>query len=345
MKFNRTSVATVFTVALLVMAVMTSGALAALTYDNETTDNAGTSDLLAGDTVTDLDNSSKQKTLQIQSNNATSEDNFVLRAVVNDSSSAQNGETIYETTAPWTIVNSTSGYYNKTITHSTVFENLERDANDNITVDLVTVYNETKSDEESASIHIHAQNDANPTLVADKRAEIKALDPGFFSLETLSRLNPLSSSDSSTPEAARFKKTVNVTDNTSTMTVAENDQNVSTALDDATEGVQAGALTVDAYVLMDDQAIPVFYQSADVEWLDTGTATYAVADTDSVTVHNVNSSLDSGVNSTDVVVVANGNLGVRETYSMLNQYDDAPAVRGAIAAGWGSTFEEPSLES
>lgn len=345
MKFNRNNVAAVLTIALMVMAVMTGGAFAALTYDTETTDNAGTTDWTAGQTVTELDNSSKQATIQIQSDNATSEDNFVLRAVVNDTDSGQDGKTIYETENAWKIVNSTTGYYNQTVTYSTVFEDLERDAGETVTVDIVTVYNETETDEEQASIHINAENGDNPNLVADNRSEYEELEPGFWS-NAISKVNPFSSSDDeSPPEAARLEKTVNVTENTTTISVAENSANMSSALDDATEDVDSGAFTADAYVLMDDQAFPVFYQSADVEWIDTGVDTYAVADSSGITIENVNETLADDATSTDVVVVANGNLGVRDTFGMLNQYDDAPAVRGAVSAGYGSTFEETALEA
>ena len=339
MNFNRNQIATLLMTALLAMAVITGGAAAALTYDSETTNTSTTSDWTGGETVTDLDNSSKQAELEVQSDNATSGDNFTLRFVVNDTASDQNGDTIYEDDSSWTATNASQGHYNKTVTYATVFEALERDAGETVTVDVVTVWNESESDEESETIQVHAENDANPNVVADDRATVKEVGPGFFSLSTL----PFVSSDESA-DAARLEQTVNVTDNTTTISVAENDGNVSSALDEAVADTSSGDFTADAYVLMDGKMVPVFDSSADVDWIDTNADTYAVADGTGVTVHNVNETLESGTTSTDVVVVANGNLGMRDTYSMVNSYD-GPALSAAYSAGAFSTFEEPSLEA
>lgn len=345
MRFNRNTIATLLMTAVMVMAVVTGGAAAALTYDDETTNTTTTSDWTGGETVTDLDNESKQARLEVTSDNASSGDNLVVKAVVNDSDSDQDGETFYEDSSSWDVTDETNGHYERNVTYATVFSELERDAGETVTVDIVTVYNESESDEEEGTIQIDAKNGANPLLVAGDNAELQELGGGFFSLSTLS-FGLLGDDSDTTPEAARLEKTVNVSDNTTELTVAQNNENVSDALDAATENTDSGALTTDAYVLMDETPIPVFDQSADVEWLDTESQTYAVADGDGITVNNVNETLSDDANSTDVVVVANGGLGFWDTRSMVSDYGASftGAASAAIDAGWGSTFEESALE-
>lgn len=333
MNFNRSRGAALLMAVLMVLSVMAGGALAALTYDNETTKTASTSDWQDGTAVSDLDNSSKVSTVEVQSDNATDGESFTLRMVVNDSNSAQDGQTIYEDTSNWTATNSTAGYYEQNVTHGEAFEDLERGANETVTVDVKTIWNESETDEESATISIDAQNDDNPRLVVDDRATIESTGitvpvAGLTLFE-------------GDADAAQQESNISVNNNTTTLTVHANSKNVSDAMDAATADTSSGDLTPDAYVKVNDQLVPVFDQSADAEWLDNGTETYAVANGDTVTVENVNETYDSGTTSVDVVVGANADVGFWETHSMLRDYgaSRSAAAQAAIGAGPGSTFD------
>lgn len=342
MEYNRTQIASLLTAALLVIAAMTGGVMAAMSYDNETTTTGSVSDWQGGDTVTDLDNSTKQATVEVQSDNATSGEYFTLRAVINDSASAQNNETVYETTQNWTATNSTAGHYETNLTYSEVFDSLERDANETVDVDIVTVWNESEVDEEKATMTIHAQNGDEPLVIADDRAQIKTPTAG-----TLSKIAFWSSSSEPT-DSARVERTVGVTSNTTTVTVAENNANVSDALGAAVENTESGAMTADAYVLMDGELVPVFDTSADAEWLDTTSDTYATADSTGVTIHNVDQKVDSNTSSVDVVVAANANLDAMDAFGMVRDYGGDRTT--AISAAWdsyfgnGADFDESALE-
>jgi hypothetical protein len=139
-------------------------ASAALTYDQETTDTTSTSDLADGDAVSELDNSSKYKTIQVISGNATTsglanpEEAFTLELTVNDSDSADDGRTFYVNESAFTVVDATNGHYSINVSHADMFAELERGLDENVTVDVTTTFNESESDEESATIQITADN-------------------------------------------------------------------------------------------------------------------------------------------------------------------------------------------
>lgn len=338
MESTRTRIATLAVVALMALAVVSGGALGALTYDSTsdgTTETTTTSDWLQDTTVTDLDNSSKVSTVEVQSGNATGNDSFTLRATVNETNHGQDGQTIYVTNESWTATNATSGNYELNLTHSTVFEDLERGGDENVTVDVTTVWNETETDEESSTIQIHAQNDGQPHLIADDRAEFK--EPGG----ALSAIAFWSSDDDSA-DAARMNRSVAVNNtSTTTLTVGENDQNFSDALTASTEDTGSGDVTTDAYMFVNNDPVAVFDTKADAEWLDKDSEAYAVADGGTITVHNVNETFNDSTSQVDVVVAANANLGIRDTAATLRHYDAdrRTALAAGLGAGFGATFE------
>lgn len=152
----------------LVFALVASAAgpaSAALTYDNETVDSTSKSDLVGDETVTDLDNGTIYKTIQVTSGNATSsslsspEEAFTLELQVNDSDSDEDGRVFYTNTSTAKVIDATNGTYAFNISHAEMFDELERDVDENVTVDVVATFNESEDDEESATIQIHAQND------------------------------------------------------------------------------------------------------------------------------------------------------------------------------------------
>lgn len=162
MNFNKSKIGIGVMVALLVVAA--GPATAALTYDNETTNTTTTSDLVGGETVTNLDNSSHYKYIEVTSDNASSstlanpEEAFALKMSVNDSDHGENGRTFYTNTSTFTVEDATNGHYSINVSHAEMFDELERDVDETVTVDVTVVFNETESDEEAATIQITAKN-------------------------------------------------------------------------------------------------------------------------------------------------------------------------------------------
>lgn len=177
MKINAKKIATLALVAALV--VSAAPATATLTYDDETTNTTTTSDLVGGETVTDLDNESVVKRIEVQSDNASSsnlanpEEAFTLKLTVNDAESDEDGRTFYTNSSTFTVDDATNGHYSINVSHADMFAELERDVDENVTVDATVVFNETESDEESATIQIYAQNgdERSVEVVSDSDVE------------------------------------------------------------------------------------------------------------------------------------------------------------------------------
>lgn len=328
---------------MLLSVVAVPGAFAAVTVDTETTNTASESDWQDGTVVTDLDNSSKESTLEVSSDNATSGDDFDLYLTVNDSDSDQDGEQIYHSGAEWTATNSSQGHYELNVTHGDAFSSLERDANENVTVDVEVVVNEgNDTSEESVTFQITADNDAETAVAVvypdDDGTETTETTAAF---ETLDTLNVFSDSDVG---AVQTEEDVGVADNTSTVRIVSEDSNVTDPFDEAATDASDGDFLTTATMTLDDTRVPVFYQSADVEWLDTDSDTYATVSSDgsTLTVHNANETVDEG----DVTVTATGNdaIGFFATRSMLADYDASFTERVSLASSAinlnGSPFEE-----
>lgn len=175
---KKTISALVLVAALLVAGV--APATAALTYDNETTDSASTSDLVGGETLTDLGNSSKMKTIQVISDNASTssltapEDEFKLELNVSDANSDETNRTFYtNTSATWNVVNSSAGHYSVNVSHADLFAELERDINENVTVDVAVTFNESETDAETSTITVYAQNGETDAVEVVSDADLK----------------------------------------------------------------------------------------------------------------------------------------------------------------------------
>lgn len=163
MSRNTKRIAVVLAVAL-ALVVAAGPAMAALTYDSETVNSASTSDLVGGETVTELDNSSQHKNIQVISDNASTstltnpEEAFTLEATVNDTNSDEDGTTFYTNTSTFTVVNASAGHYAINVSHAELFNQLERDVDETVSVDVTTTFNKSETDAESATITINAQN-------------------------------------------------------------------------------------------------------------------------------------------------------------------------------------------
>lgn len=178
MKINVKKIA-VLALVLGVVAGMAAPAMGALSYDNETTDSPSTSDLVGGETVTDLDNESKAKTIQVISGNASSssltnpEEAFKVELSVDDADNEHENYTFYTNTSTFTVVNASAGHYSINLTHAEMFAEMPRQIDENVSVDVTVTFNESESDEESSTISINAQNgdDRSVNVVTDSDVE------------------------------------------------------------------------------------------------------------------------------------------------------------------------------
>lgn len=144
---------------MMALMLITGGVSAAITFDNETTNTSSTSDLVGGETVTNLDDASTNKTLEVQSDNATDGDSFTTKVVVNDSDHPNDGRVVYEdSSTTWTATDSTNGHYKATFNHAELFAELERGINEDVTVDVIVIAEEGTDAEESTTISITASN-------------------------------------------------------------------------------------------------------------------------------------------------------------------------------------------
>jgi len=207
---------------ILLVAAAAGPAAAALTYDSETTNSASTSDLTGGETVSDIDNESVYQNIQFTADNATSsgltnpEEAFTMRVMVNDSENADDGFTFYETTATATVVDATNGTYKYNLSNAELFDDLPRETGENVSVDITTVFNETESDEESATITVTADN-GNDRVVRVVTDDDVANDS---SVETTNESRTLRSDlDFATVESAD----VSISNNTTVTYVLAND--------------------------------------------------------------------------------------------------------------------------
>lgn len=144
-----------------IMAIMmiTGGAMAAISFDNETTNTGSTSDLVGGETVYDLDDDTVNKTIEVQSDNATDGDSFTTQVIVNDTNHPNDGRVVYEdSSTTWTATNSSAGHYEATYNHAELFTELQRGINDDVNVDIKVIAEEGTDAEESTSISITASN-------------------------------------------------------------------------------------------------------------------------------------------------------------------------------------------
>lgn len=315
-----------------VLSVVAMPAMAAVTYDTETTDTATTSDWTQDTTVTDLDNSSKTSRIEVSSTNASSGDDFTLKVAVNDTNSAQDNTTIYETSESWTATNSSAGYYELNVTHSEVFDDLERDSNQNITLDVTVIVNESETSEEKQTIQIHAQNGDTTAVITASSGEDSietSNKTGFASFDLSSALSMVafwsdSSSDDDTFDgAARNTESVNVSaTNTSTVRMEFVDSDTSDAASTVLEDADSGDFLGTAGATVAGDQIPVFAEDAsDVSWIDTSTDTYATLHDDHIVYHNANESVSSD-GSVEFGATLNDGIGVGTASDMLANYDD-----------------------
>lgn len=344
------NVKTIAAAVMLVLSVVAVGGAAALTVDTETTTTSTTSDLTTDSVITEPRNSSVAQNIEIigdsntnTSNLASPEENFTLRYVVNDSSSDQDGETIYETTENWTVstVSTDPDHYNLSVSNDAWGNQLEYGA-DNVTVDARVVFNETESDESVQNITFTVDPDGTAAYiqVADSEREnaqqsgiIAAATNGFGLL-----------GEENQTGAAKVTDSIGVSDNTTTLTVSVNNESTQDSF--AEVASSDGDVSTIGYAEVNGQLVPMVSGSvSDVSWIDSSTDAYATVAEDgtSVTIENANETWDSGTTSVDVVAVGNDAVGFDRMGTITSEYGvtgfDAVSLRFSSADINGDAFE------
>jgi hypothetical protein len=315
-------------IALLALLAVTGVAVAGTVDTTNDATSSSTSDWSDGSTATEITNSSKNATHQVDMNNATAgdEDKFTLYL-----SNNATDRTFYSTEENWTAVNASEGQFNLTLEYATAFETLERDANDNVTTDVKVVFNESASDEETVSFQIYAENDETNAVIAstgeNDSAEVEEVSSGPLSSLSFGVLG----NDSTTVGAAQVSDDVGVNQTaTESVLVVMDDPDLETAFSRVADK-ESGNLVLTSYVEVEGKTIPVFPQSADAGWLEESNDTYATVNSDGsqVELHNANSSLESS--NVTVSVTGSEMIGSFKAWDMLRDYGASRTTAASIS--------------
>lgn len=287
---------------------------AAPSVDSETTTTAQDSDL--------TDNST-------QTYNTTTASNFSWSADSADSvvKVKQNG-TLLTTFSPdhYHTENTTGDstpetwYFNKSVADDgSDYPGLSADANENVTLTYTIINNTSAANPDTTNVTVYFQNkEVEAFTRADSATVAKG---GQFSVSM-----PWSNDSDDEVKPTKTTKTVDVTKNTSTITFASNQQNLTDALAETHAAAQDSGFTTLGAVYVNGGLVPLFTSSSDVpDWM--GNQTYATLDdSGQVTVENLNTSEDT----VDVKVVGNERANFYPTFMMLQDY--GAGIR--TAAGW-----------
>lgn len=318
--------------------------VAGISGDDETTTDSSISDLLNNTTVTEPQNASEVKEIELIGGTSTNtstlsnpEDHFTLRFIVNDSNSTQDGEVLYETTKNWTVEQSVSGapdHYNTTVANTAWADELEYGAEQNVTVVARTIFNESESDESMTNISFTVApngSDARVEFVDDDR---KVQTNKYYGFDA--SLIPFTNGSVG---AAQVSDNVSVTENTSTVTMDIDNSTTADAFTKVTDATSTGDLAHTGYVLANGKLVPMFVGSESATWVDSGEA-YAVVgeDASTVTLHNANSTFDSSTSSLEVTAIANEQMAAHEVYQMMGTYGASHMNRAMAMADVGPDF-------
>lgn len=333
----RTSIAKAAALAAIVLVV--AGGAAAWSIDSETVDTATTSDITESTVVHEPLNSSKSNEIAVIGSEAVNDSTltnpetaFTLQFVVNDTSSDQHGEVLYETDKNWTATAKTGApdYYNMSVQNDKWGEELEYSPGTNVSVDARIIFNESESDE--SIFNITYEVNANGTTA---RAMLDSDETEMENQSVLGMSVPfLAGGDG--PGAAKSTDNVTTSGNVTTVEMVVDDSDAVDAFSEVADKGSTDSLSAYSYLSVNDQTVPVFVESADdVEWLDTSSDAYATVSSDgqTVTVHNVDKTYDDGTNSIEITAYGNDAVGFSRTQSMLSSYDAGFTTRISAASG------------
>jgi len=332
--FNTTKTKSLLLVAIMLVA-MTGGALAAApTVDTETANTSTTSDLTDGGT---------------QTYNATTSSAIAWSADSNASSIeiTQDGETVFEATPEHYDAADTDSsgsndtwYYNVSLADDgSDYEGLEIGAGESTTLNA-TLTNNIEADSPDTTNVSWTFANGNEVAFADVDGSSvvgPTEDGGILS-------SVFGSSDDETDPAKADTSVGIVGNETETITVSVADTAMADAFGVAAESTESGDVIWASATSVGGDYVAVSNQEApDTDWFN-DSSTYATFDADSetLTIHNVDESVNEDAEEVELSATGNDGLGLMNTVSMLNNYDTGWGVYGTAA--WNADWNEPSWE-
>lgn len=295
---SKTRQAAALVFAAVMVTSMFAGA-AALTTDTETTNSAGASDLTGSTVVEDVQNDSVTHRIQIKGDSNTNTSSLSdpgtemkVKMVVNDSNSDIDGKVLATNASNFssTAVSGAPDHYYTWVDQDAWNDALEYGAEENVTVDARVVFNESESDESVHNITFTVAPNGSDARVSFATAESNLEENQTGFLASIASVNPFSSS--SDPGPAKANDSVNITPNTTNVTMTFANQNVSDSASHVVDN--SDGYTTTAYANVDGQAVPVVVGSAsDISWLDTSSDAYIHLTKDDATLKNAGSLVDS----------------------------------------------------
>lgn len=316
MKDNIRSVFTLALAALLVVSSAYGVAAVSPTVDSETTNSSSTSDLVGGETLTDLDNSSMEQHVEAV---------FDSENPAIEIRSSTDSDVVYhrydggDLTQTYADANNSTYNYEVNLTHSSAFGDVPIDANENKTVDVVFINNTEAETPDETVISVTLANDGDRTVarlddatIASRNAEtFTSYFGGFESLDFLGE------------EAdASFEDSIEVPDDNSshTYTVHMVNEDAIDAFDHDVDGLDAAAWIVGNSVTLTDEdgemhAVKVYSDEAPEDIEDD---IYAVYDDSANTLDVVFDEDTSGTYDVDVSTTPFGVKFMQEQFGILS---------------------------
>jgi len=299
------------------------------TVDEETTDTDQESDIVDDGAQTYNQTTSSNLTWIADSNNS--------KVVVE-----QGNDTLYEA-SPDPYDHDAGGnndsYYNVSLDDDgSDYDGLDADAGEDVELN-VTFINDTDADEPDERNISYTFENGESEAFEDVEGDgvVGPSEDGFFS-----GMNVLADDDATDPAKTDTDAGV-AGEGTETITVSVADTDMADAFNAAAEGTESGDMIwASATSLEGDYVVVSNEEEPDTDWFD-DEQTYATYDEDSetLTYHNVDESVDEDAEEVELSATGNDGLGLFNTASMLKSHDvTSPYVTAALNADWN----EPEWE-
>jgi len=289
---------------LVVVSMMTGGGMAAVGYDNETTNTATTSDIQGGETITSFNAStSDRKFIEITSDSSDPK----LEVIDNDTGEVV--ETFDSNHSAFEVTDSTNGHYAWNVTYAQLLGDVPVDANGTTTVDIKVYETETAdTPNATATVTLEATNERTVVRTGESFTNSNSFETGQFievaGFNIAESLPVIDSADKADIE----QDNVAVDGDNTTVTYVLDDANASDPFDAAADSAGAEErLESQLWINGNPHAI---YAEGEVPSDVDSNATYGVYDatSDEVTIHVGDDYADQ--TSLDVHMVGNDDYGL-----------------------------------
>ncbi len=310
-----------------VLAVASGGVYAAdPTVNTETTDTSYTTEFEDGDT---------------QAYNTTTSSNISWSADSENSKIVieQGNDTLYSATPDHEDEASGTYYYNATLADDgSDYSGLDADAGESVDLNVTLINNTEADDPDETNISFTFANGEEVAFEDVEDGDVQEPAEGGF-------LASLTSSDDSS-DKAKTDSTVGIAGNeTETVTMSVAGTPMADALDASAENTESGDVIWASATSVEGEYIAVANSEApDSDWFD-DSGTYATYDSDAqtLTIHNLDERVDEDAKDVELSATGNDGLGVFNTASMIQYYDEVDYGAYGTAA-LNADWSEPSWE-